>query len=250
MTPTKKTVAKKGDKSLKMDNSKFRSLQHFERYTQFYLKAPIIQERFVDLADLKDTFIPGCFEGRGWEKLLSNLPGVLGFEGMDDHDFTNYKDRMLSIETAQAHIGGVKEGKCLNTNAFPADMRCLTVIMMFNLYLVRKLTTINNARAIFLMELKKKTFIDINEEEGGDQEGGEGMETETEAAGQPSSSRGRSKRSRASSSLEIPPDAFQIILEKIDGLRDMQNEQNDKLSALQDQMNILSSKLDSFFTQQ
>ena len=40
-------------------------------------------------------------------------------------------------------------------------MRCLTTIMMFNLYLVRKLTTINNARAIFLMELKENTFIDI-----------------------------------------------------------------------------------------
>ena len=34
--------------------------------------------------------------------------------------------------------------------------------MMFNLYPVRKLTTINNARAIFLMELKEKTFIDIS----------------------------------------------------------------------------------------
>ena len=51
----KKTTAKKGDKSLKMDNTKFKSLQHLERYTQFYIKATIIQERFVDLVDLKDT---------------------------------------------------------------------------------------------------------------------------------------------------------------------------------------------------
>ena len=34
--------------------------------------------------------------------------------------------------------------------------------MMNNLYPVKKLTTINNARAIFLMELKEKTFIDIS----------------------------------------------------------------------------------------
>ena len=34
--------------------------------------------------------------------------------------------------------------------------------MMNNLYRVKKLTTINNARAIFLMELKEKTFIDIS----------------------------------------------------------------------------------------
>ena len=33
--------------------------------------------------------------------------------------------------------------------------------MMNNLYPMKKLTTINNARAIFLMELKEKTFIDI-----------------------------------------------------------------------------------------
>ena len=51
-SPTKKkTTAKKGDKRLKMDNTKFRSLQHFKRYTQFYIKATIIQERFVDLVD-------------------------------------------------------------------------------------------------------------------------------------------------------------------------------------------------------
>ena len=69
---------------------------------------------------------------------------------------------MLSIETVQNRIGGQREGRCLNTIAFPVDMRCLTTIMMFNLYPVRKLTTINNARAIFLMELKEKAFIDIS----------------------------------------------------------------------------------------
>ena len=136
MTPTKKkTTAKKGDKRRKMHNTKFKSPYHFDRYRDFYLKEPLIQERFIDLVDLKDTFIPSCFEGRGWDKLLSDLLGVcdplimefyanavlreheincwirgkeftidvddiddmLGFEGMDDHDFTHYKDRMLSL---------------------------------------------------------------------------------------------------------------------------------------------------------
>ena len=63
-----------------------------------------------------------------------------------------------------------------------------------------------------------------DDEDEGDQGEGEPMETETEAAGEPSSSRGRGKRSRASSSLAVPPNAFQIILERIDGLRDVQNE--------------------------
>ena len=36
------------------------------------------------------------------------------------------------------------------------------MIMMFNLYLVKKMTTISNARTIFLMELKENTYIDIS----------------------------------------------------------------------------------------
>ena len=109
-----------------------------------FLKGTIIHERFVDLGDLKNTFIPDCFEVRGWDKLLSDLPAVceplirefyanatiredklnywirgheftldvhdidkvLRLEGLEDHDFTNYKDRILSIETVQNHIGG------------------------------------------------------------------------------------------------------------------------------------------------
>ena len=46
------------------------------------------------------------------------------------------------------------------------------------------------------------------DEEEGNQEEGEPMDTETEATGEPSSSRGQGKRSRASSSLAIPLDAF------------------------------------------
>ena len=76
-SPTKKkTPTKKTDKMLKMDHNLFRSIQHFERYKDSFLKGTIIQERFVDLGDLKNTFIPDCFEVRGWDKLLSDLPAV------------------------------------------------------------------------------------------------------------------------------------------------------------------------------
>ena len=168
---------------------------------------------------------------------------------------------------------------CIST-----DLRCLTYIMMFNLYSIKKLTTINNARAIFLIELQENTYIDISahifciivdeirttsraklifpsllmrlfrakgveipqdislmptpsannaltitqikvrlsgDEEEGDQEQGEPMEIKTEVEEQPSSSRGRGKRSQASSSFAVPLDAFQIILERIDRLRDV-----------------------------
>ena len=80
-----------------------------------------------------------------------DIDDMLGLEGLEDQEFFNYKDRIVSIETVQQRIGGQREGKCLNITAFPVDMRCLTIIMVFNLYPIRKLTTINCARAIFLM---------------------------------------------------------------------------------------------------
>ena len=63
--PKKKTPAKKDDKRLKMDYDLFRSVQHFKIYKYSFMKENIILERFVDLVDLKDIFIPTCFEGRG-----------------------------------------------------------------------------------------------------------------------------------------------------------------------------------------
>ena len=102
----------------------------------------------MDLADLKDYFIPNCFQDRGWDKLfgdllvvceplirefyanavlredeincwirghkftidLEDIDEVLGFKELE-HDFTHDKDGMLSIETVQSHIGGVREGR-------------------------------------------------------------------------------------------------------------------------------------------
>ena len=61
---------------LQMAHNLFRFVQHFERYRDSFLRGTIIQERFADLGDLKDTFILVCFEGRGWDKLLCDLPAV------------------------------------------------------------------------------------------------------------------------------------------------------------------------------
>ena len=74
------------------------------------------------------------------------------------------------------------------------------------------------------------------------------METGTVAARQASSSRSRGKRSKASTSSEVPPDAFQIILERIDRLREVQNEHTDRMAAIQDQFNILSAKFENINT--
>ena len=239
---------------------------------------------------------------------------MLGLEGLEDHEFIKYKERILSIEIVQQRIGRQREGRRQNTIAFPVDMRCLTIITMFNLYSIKKLTTINNARAIFLMELKEKTFIDIrshvfhtimdetrttsrpklifpslfmsifrkkgvaipqdislmstpstinkktfkrisvrlpSEEDEGEEGKVDPMETEAEAAGQASTStpERRGKRTKASTSSDIPPDAFQIILERLDGLREVQTEQFERMAAMQDQLDVLSAKFDSITTQ-
>ena len=273
---------------------------------------PLIRE-FYSNAMIREDELSCWVRGTKFTLNAHDIDDVLGLEGLEDHDFINYKDRMLSIETVQQRIGGQREGRCLNTTAFPVDMRCLTIIMMFNLYPIKKLTTINNARAIFLMELKEKTFIDISshifdtivdetrttsrpklifpsllmrifrnkgvaipqdislmstpsainkqtfkrisvcvpsEEDEGDEGEGDLMETKAEAVGQASTSTpGRKgKRSRASTSSDIPPDAFQIILERLDGLREVQAEQSERMAAMQDQLDGLSEKFDSITT--
>ena len=118
-------------------------------------------KEFYANAVLREDEINCCIRGHEFNIDLEDIDEVLGFEELD-HDFTHYKDHMLSIETVQSHIRGVREGRCLNTNAFPVDIRCLTMIMTFNLYLVKKMTTIKYARAIFLIELRENTYIDIS----------------------------------------------------------------------------------------
>ena len=76
------------------------------------------------------------------------------------------------------------------------------------------------------------------------------MKIEIVTVGQALTLRSRGKRSRASTSSEVPPDAFQITLERIDGVREVQNEHTDKMAVFQDQLNILSAKFDNFSTQQ
>ena len=101
--------------------------------------------------------------------------------------------------------------------------------------------------------INKQTIIRIQvrllgdvDEDWAEQEEGDPMETKIEAAGQTSTSRSRAKRNRASTSSVVPLDAFQIILERIDGLREVQNQHTE----MQDQLDVLSAKFDSIYTNQ
>ena len=89
----------------------------------------------------------------------------------------------------------------------------------------------------------------LSDEKEGDPAQEEPMDIETEVEGQPSTSQSRGKRSIALLSLEVPPDAFQIILERIDGLGEVQNEHSDRLTTIQEQINLLTAKFDRFTDQ-
>ena len=104
------------------------------------------------------------------------------------------------------------------------------------------------------LAINKQTIIRIQvrllgdvDEEGAEQEEGDPMVTEAEAVGQTSTSRSRAKRNKASTSSAAPPDAFQIILERIDGLREVQNQHTKRMTAMQDQLNVLSTNFNSIY---
>ena len=74
------------------------------------------------------------------------------------------------------------------------------------------------------------------------------LDIETKVEGQqPPPRRGSGRgRSRASSSSSISPDTFQIILKRIDGLRDVATKHPNILTAIQDQISLLATKFASF----
>ena len=89
--------------------------------------------------------------------------------------------------------------------------------------------------------INKLTFKRISvrlpgEEDEGDEGEGAPMETEVEVVGQASTSTPRrsGKRTRASTSSDTPPDAFQVILGRLDGIRGVQTEHSKRIAAMQD----------------
>ena len=95
--------------------------------------------------------------------------------------------------------------------------------------------------------LRSKVHLPSDEEED-EPEQAPPADIETEPEGQLSSSRrgGGQGRNRASLSSSMPLDTFQIILERIVGLRDVQTEHSKRLTTIQDQIILLTAKFDSF----
>ena len=117
-------------------------------------------KEFYTTASLREENINYWVRGHEFTLDIEDINAMLGFEEQNHEGFTPFKDRMLSLESMQLRLGGHRDGRSLNTTSFPPDLRCLAYIMMYNLYSVKKLSTINNARAIFLMEIRENTYID------------------------------------------------------------------------------------------
>ena len=105
--------------------------------------------------------------------------------------------------------------------------------------------------AINKLTCKRISVRLLGEEDEGDEGEGVPMEIEAEAVGHASTSTPRrsGKRTRASTSSDTPPDVFQIILDRLDGIRGVQTEHSERMRAMQDQIDVLAAKLDSFTTQ-
>ena len=81
---------------------------------------PLIWEFYAN-AILRDDVINCWVKGHEFTIEVEDIDEILGF-GDVEHDFTHFKERMLSIEMVQSLIGGVREGRCLNIIAFPLDL--------------------------------------------------------------------------------------------------------------------------------
>ena len=256
-------------------------------------------KEFYANASLKEDHIKCWVRGRAFTLDVEDIDAILGLDEQDHDGFTPFKDRMVYLESVQHHIGGHMERRSLNTTSFPLDLRCLAYIMMFNLYPIKKLSTINNTRAIFLMELHETTYTDISvhlyniiakstkttsrsklvvlnlimrilhengvetsqhislmtpspsintqtilrsrirtprDEHAEEAEEAPPANTKTKVKGQqplPRHGGGRGRKG-ASSLSSVPPDAFQIMLKRIDGLWDVADEHSNRLVAIQD----------------
>ena len=66
----------------------------------------MIREFYAN-AVLREDEINCWIKGHEFNIDLEDIDEVLGFEELK-HDFTHYKDKMLSLEMVQSHIGGVR----------------------------------------------------------------------------------------------------------------------------------------------
>ena len=66
---------------------------------------PLIR-KFYSNVRIKEDELDCWVRGHEFTLDAHDIDEVLGLEGLEEYEFINYKDRMLSIKTIQNHIGG------------------------------------------------------------------------------------------------------------------------------------------------
>ena len=69
------------------------------------LCVPLIRE-FHSNAVIREDDLSCWVRGKEFTLDAHDIDDVLGLEGLEDQEFVNYKDRIMSIETVQQRIGG------------------------------------------------------------------------------------------------------------------------------------------------
>ena len=168
-------------------------------YNNYYKRALIILERFVELETLENTFILEVFKERTWTKLLNpvrnvyaevirefyanaimegdrigcwprgrefyvtreSIQEILKVHPTIQQSYLHYDDWRDSLVLIVEILGGDLKKKEVNTIPFTSKMRTLASIMIFNLYPMKNLTTLSGPRAIFSLDLFTHKEIDI-----------------------------------------------------------------------------------------
>ena len=120
----------------------------------------IIKEFFA-YAFLKGDHINCWARGREFIVSRESVQELLKIYPMTPDTSLQYDARKEKLEPFMQVLGGQLKKKALHTINFTPEMRALAYIMIFNLYLVKNLTTLSGPRTIFLHDLFTHKEIDI-----------------------------------------------------------------------------------------
>lgn len=163
----------------------------------------MIVEREVNFDSLSKTFITGIFGPKDWSLLLNgfghvcddlvrefyanaiacdgfldcwvrgkeftvspaSLSNLLRIHPVEIESTVPYPERRDKIDDVVVALGGymLDQIKTMHTSTFKIEVRTLAYIMIYNLYPVKNLSTLNQGRTLFLYDLYLKKNINICE---------------------------------------------------------------------------------------
>ena len=174
MSLIKQSASKKSLKHPRIASENFRSIDADMAYNNYYKKASIILERTVTLEThdkivrefFANTIVEGdrigCWLwGREFYDTKEFIQEILEVCPPTQQSYIHYDDRLDSLVPIMEILDGDLKKKALNTIPFTLEMWTLAYIMLYNLYLMKNLTTLSRPKAIFLLDLFSHKEINI-----------------------------------------------------------------------------------------